>query len=672
MCIRDSQCVDKATPTCDPTCEELVDCQCVDKATPACDPNCEELVDCQCVDKATPTCDPTCEQFNPVTCGCDAITPPTCDPNCEELIDCQCVAIELPVCDADCEELIDCQCVPKELPICEGQCMAIVDCKCIPIIGCTILTDEICDGIDNDGDTLIDENYPDNDGDGVADCIDDCPHDPLKITPGICGCNAVDNMQDSDNDGVADCVDVCPLNATKQLSAGRCGCDVDQLLETQDLDKDGIVDCLDACPNNKFQIDNSLCGCDAPSIETIIIHNETVCDPTTRTFQADVSIYFSYPPQGGGISISGDLNTFYEFPPNMLRRDITLRQQTFRADGQAVSLVVAHRGNEACNFAAGNLLVAPSCTNVVIAPTPPTKYPDDCGIHFIAIDNIRTCNDNRTNLKISDDYYHADITVHYTNPPKVGQLEIRGLQEGWVAGAALLSPNTHTFYDCKIPANNQAVALRAIFSGGYDCTYSQDLKGVNLAEDQPCDNCTIMGARVLNISCEQDLIFFDILVTGSKTGNSYTISDVIGNNIGVYNQLASFRTTREAFNNLVIQDRASLECTYSFTIDAATCAVVDSRNQTPRLGIRSEKTVYLYPNPAQNTIQIVLQEIDPAKETIITIYDRMGYTRIVKTMELSTNTYSLDIGELDNGLHFIAVKSGRFIQTGKFIKEDLR
>jgi len=521
---------------------------------------------------------------------------------------------------------------------------------------------------------LIDENYPDNDKDGVADCIDACPHDPLKIAPGICGCNTIDNTQDSDDDGVADCVDVCPFNPSKQFAIGNCGCEVDALLETQDLDKDGIVDCLDACPNNKFQIVATECGCAAPSIENIIIHNETACDPTTRTFQADVSIYFTYPPQGGGITISGDLNTTYDFPANMVRRDITLRQQTFRADGQPVSLVVAYNGNTSCNFVAGTLLIAPSCNSDAAdngGPVP-TNFPDDCGIHFISINDIRSCNDNRTNFRISDDYYHADITVHYTNPPKVGQLEIRGLREGWVAGARLLGPTSHTFYNCKIPANNQTISLRAIFSGGYDCTYTQDLKAVRLAEDMPCNNCTIMGARVLNFSCINDLIFFDLLVTGSRVGNSYTISNVIGNNIGGYNELASFRTTEKAFNNMVVQDREFLNCDYTFSIDAATCALVDSRNQTPRLSISTENPVYLYPNPAQKSLQIVLQEIDLDKETTITIYDRLGHTRIIKSMTLSSNNYSLDISELDNGLHFIAIKSGRFIQTAKFIKEDLR
>ena len=38
--------------------------------------------------------------------------------------------------------------------------------------------DEDCNGVDDDGDGLVDEGYPDLDGDGVADCVDeDCPLD---------------------------------------------------------------------------------------------------------------------------------------------------------------------------------------------------------------------------------------------------------------------------------------------------------------------------------------------------------------------------------------------------------------------------------------------------------------------------------------------------------------
>ena len=47
----------------------------------------------------------------------------------------------------------------------------------------------------------------DSDNDGVLNCADGCPNDPLKIAPGICGCGVSD--LDTDNDGLADCNDNC-------------------------------------------------------------------------------------------------------------------------------------------------------------------------------------------------------------------------------------------------------------------------------------------------------------------------------------------------------------------------------------------------------------------------------------------------------------------------------
>ena len=48
----------------------------------------------------------------------------------------------------------------------------------------------------------------DTDGDGVPDWWDECPDDPDKIYPGICGCGIPDT--DSDGDGYPDCIDQCP------------------------------------------------------------------------------------------------------------------------------------------------------------------------------------------------------------------------------------------------------------------------------------------------------------------------------------------------------------------------------------------------------------------------------------------------------------------------------
>ena len=80
----------------------------------------------------------------------------------------------------------------------------------------------------------------DTDGDGTADCLDGCPNDAGKTSPGVCGCGTAD--VDSDGDGTLDCNDGCPNDAGK-TSPGACGCGVADV----DSDGDGIMDCIDNC-----------------------------------------------------------------------------------------------------------------------------------------------------------------------------------------------------------------------------------------------------------------------------------------------------------------------------------------------------------------------------------------------------------------------------------------
>ncbi len=80
-------------------------------------------------------------------------------------------------------------------------------------------TPEICDGIDNDLDSEVDENAFDEDSDGVIDCMDNCVR---KLNP---------DQSDLDNDGLGDVCDDCPLDTEN------------------DADNDGICGDIDACPD---------------------------------------------------------------------------------------------------------------------------------------------------------------------------------------------------------------------------------------------------------------------------------------------------------------------------------------------------------------------------------------------------------------------------------------
>lgn len=75
---------------------------------------------------------------------------------------------------------------------------------------------------------------------GSDDPADQCPSDPNKLSPGVCGCGVVDSYADSDSDLTLDCVDGCPSDSLK-AAAGVCGCG----LSDGDSNGNGQADCLD-------------------------------------------------------------------------------------------------------------------------------------------------------------------------------------------------------------------------------------------------------------------------------------------------------------------------------------------------------------------------------------------------------------------------------------------
>ena len=88
---------------------------------------------------------------------------------------------------------------------------------------------------------------------------DQCPNDPNKMSPGVCGCGTPD--VDTDQDGAPDCNDGCPQDPNK-TNAGVCGCGVSDT----DGDQDGAPDCNDGCPNDPQKTAPGNCGCGIPEI----------------------------------------------------------------------------------------------------------------------------------------------------------------------------------------------------------------------------------------------------------------------------------------------------------------------------------------------------------------------------------------------------------------------
>jgi hypothetical protein len=94
-------------------------------------------------------------------------------------------------------------------------------------------------------------------GGAAVPAPDNCPQDPAKTAPGVCGCGVSDI--DTDADGMRDCQEECDADPNKTLP-GQCGCG----LSDADGDGDTVLDCRDECPKDPAATVAGTCGCGVP------------------------------------------------------------------------------------------------------------------------------------------------------------------------------------------------------------------------------------------------------------------------------------------------------------------------------------------------------------------------------------------------------------------------
>jgi hypothetical protein len=156
---------------------------------------------------------------------------------------------------------------------------------------------EVCDGIDNDGDGEVDEDYADVDGDGVADCIDE----DTELCDGWDnnGNGMIDELfPDTDGDGTADCVDPEQRDGLDNDGDG----DTD---EGFDDDGDGVADCL-----------QELCNCEDDDGDGEVDEGLDCTYAVTMTASADdrMDVYVDGAAAGSSAGWSSLYNQTFSLP----------------------------------------------------------------------------------------------------------------------------------------------------------------------------------------------------------------------------------------------------------------------------------------------------------------------------------------------------------------------
>jgi OOP family OmpA-OmpF porin len=130
--------------------------------------------------------------------------------------------------------------------------------------------------------------YPDDDGDGVPNHLDECPGTPKDVVVDARGCPL-----DSDGDGVPDYLDKCP-GTPKGVTVDANGCPLDS-------DGDGVPDYLDKCPGTPRSVKVDATGCPVDSDGDGVADYLDRCPGTPRGVPVDKT---GCPP--AGIEIVGD------------------------------------------------------------------------------------------------------------------------------------------------------------------------------------------------------------------------------------------------------------------------------------------------------------------------------------------------------------------------------
>ena len=215
--------------------------------------------------------------------------------------------------------------------------------------------------------------------------------------------------------------------------------------------------------------DISISGTAPCNISAVTFSNESTCNnngtPSNQNddyYTADVSVTFSNPPATGDLQFepNGDAlpgGGALSVPVAGLTSPYTFVGVRLKADNSptVVELEFSAQPTTCVRTAVGSTVN--HCSSAI------------CDISAVTFGNIGACNDNGTNTDPSDDYYTADVTVTFSNPPATGDLQFEPGGDALPGGGALSVPvagltSPYTFVGVRFKADSGPTVAEMEFS----------------------------------------------------------------------------------------------------------------------------------------------------------------------------------------------------------------
>jgi Ig-like domain CHU_C associated len=205
---------------------------------------------------------------------------------------------------------------------------------------------------------------------------------------------------------------------------------------------------------------------------------------------------------------------------------------------------------------------APCVATTTVQQNTTCSAPPACALTAITFVNPSTCNDNGTNTNATDDYFTADITVTFSNPPTTGNLELTGdiLTGGGATSVTVATAGagpTYTFTGVRLRADGTASAVTATFSADNACTFSIT-NGPNVPS---CSICVVPVLATNNGTvCIGNSVSLVILVTGNSPAGTLTFYTSQADAVAATNVLVNSTVAPIANTTYYVRSEIAVNC----------------------------------------------------------------------------------------------------------------